>query len=175
MGIRIRLSTSVANVTESEVELSNGDHIKDALCIWTTGLIGPDLTRNLEIEKKQKGRICVDKTLRFKENCFAAGDVACFETGVICSRMSVQFSIEQGSLAAENAIAFLKGKSLSSYIPFDPGYMIPMANGNSCGEAFGFRIKGNLATFLHYLLSAYRSYGIVNRFQTLRGMLKLSK
>ena len=38
-----------------------------------------------------------------------------------------------------------------------------MANWRSCGEFFGGDVTGSLGTFLHYLISAYRARGLINK------------
>jgi NADH dehydrogenase len=169
MGIEIRLSTKVESVDGREVILSDGNHINGALCIWTAGLVGPDLTRNLDVEKLEKGRLKADQYLKISENCFSAGDTCCPVMNGNCTRMSVQNAIDQGKLAATNCVALIKNTILKKYNYFDPGFIVPMANGKSCGEVYSFRVKGKIATTLHYLLSIYRSYGLYNRIVILQG------
>jgi NADH dehydrogenase len=169
MGIEIRLSTKVESVDGREVILSDGNHINDALCIWTAGLVGPDITRNLNVEKLEKGRLKADQYLKISENCFTAGDTCCTIVNGSCTRMSVHNAIEQGQLTAANCVALIKNNAPKKFVYFDPGFVVPMANGRSCGEIYGIRVKGKSATILHYLLSMYRSYGFWNRMGILLG------
>ena len=172
MGVSVRLSTKVESLTEREIILSNGDSIECALCIWTTGLVAPSIMRTINVPKAAKGRIKVDETLKFSENCFAAGDSACFPQKTSCLRMSVQFSIDQGRTAAKNIIATIGGLPLTPFKPRDPGFIIPLANGKSCGEVFGIPVRGRVATLLHYLISTYRSPGVMNRIGVLKGAFR---
>ena len=172
MGVRIRLNVRAEDISDRTVILSSGERIEGALCIWTTGLIGPSLTRNLGLPSAKSGRITVDECLRFEECCFAAGDVACTPQGARCTRMSVQFAIDQGALAAKNVIASLQAQSLQRFVARDPGFIVPMANGFSCGEILGVKVRGRIPTILHYILGAYRSHGVVNRFGAAAGAFR---
>jgi NADH dehydrogenase len=172
MGIQVRLSSKIVDLNENDVVLSTGEQIKNALCIWTTGLEASTLARELDIEKAKNGRINVDPMLRFKENCFAAGDAACFKKNNKILRMSVQHALNQGRIAAENTIALISGCPLKKYVPYDPGYIIPLSEGRSCGEVFGLPVKGKIATALHYLINMYRSTGVYNKLGIAKGSIK---
>jgi NADH dehydrogenase len=172
LGVQIRLSTSVNDLSENEVILSNSEHLKKTLCIWTAGLEASSLSRNINADKVQKGRIVVNNYLFFRDNCLAAGDAACCKQNNECSRMSVQCSIDQGRIAAANAIADNRKVPLKKYIMWDPGFIIPMAEGKACGEIFGIPVKDRTAMLFHYLLSSYRATGVSNRFNIARATLK---
>ncbi len=171
LGVRILLSTKVNDISENEVMLSNREHFKKTLCIWAAGLEASTLSRKIDVEKVHKGRIIVDKYLFFNDNCLAAGDAACCKTSKECSRMSVQCSIDQGRLAASNAIASLRKIPLEKYSMWDPGFIIPLCNGKACGEIFGIPVKDRTALMFHYLLSTYRARGVSNRFNIVRSAL----
>lgn len=172
MGVQIRLLSKVIDINEKSVVLSNDEKIKNALCIWTTGLEASTLSKSINYPKQERGRIVVDPMLQFSENSFAAGDAACFKSGDNCLRMSVQYAITQGNTAAFNVIAKIQNQSLKQYTPFDPGFIVPLAQGKACGDVLGIKVKGKIAIFLHYLLSAYRSFGIYNRMGILLGLRK---
>jgi len=106
-----------------------------------------------------QGRVRVDPCLRWRENCFAAGDAGAYVRGAHPLRMSVQFAITQGEAAAGNIFRQIHGQPLRPYRPFDPGYIVPMANNHSCGLILGAPLTGRLPTLLHYALCAYRMPG----------------
>jgi NADH dehydrogenase len=99
----------------------------------------------------------VDATLAATERVFAVGDAARFLRNGTELRMSVQFALSEGRAAARNVWRAILGRPLRGFHPRDPGYVVPMANGRSCGEALGVPVTGHTATFLHYFMSAYRS------------------
>lgn len=172
LGVQVRMSTRIEEISDDEVNLSNGERFKRTGCIWTTGLESSSLSRTINVNKAKKGRIIVDKNLFFKENCLAAGDAACCMINNQCSRMSVQCSIDQGRTAAFNAIANMRKVPLKKYKLWDPGFIIPLSNGKACGEIFGISVKGSTALILHYLLSTYRASGMSNKFSIAHAALK---
>jgi NADH:ubiquinone reductase (H+-translocating) len=173
MGIEIMTGVQVAEIVDSAVKLSDGRTFENALLLWATGLRAAPLTRNWGVPTAEQKRIVVDRDLRFKPDCFAAGDVACVRWGKRCQRMSLQLALSEGDAAARNVIRLSRGESTTTYYGSDPGYIIPMANGRSCGEVFGVRLRGYPATALHYILNAYRSHGVVNRAQAFLALTKL--
>jgi len=172
MGIEIKLQSKIDTITDQAIVVSNGETIKNALCIWTTGLQASVAKAGWNVPLSQRGRIVVDTMLQFRDGCFAAGDSACFAKKDNCIRMSVQYSISQGACAAKNCIAQIRNEPMTPFKPLDPGFIVPLANGFSCGEVFGVRVKGRIATFLHYFMSAYRSHGILNRLGVIWGFLR---
>jgi NADH dehydrogenase len=167
MDIEVLTGLSVAGVSGRRIGLSGGQVFDDAVLIWTAGVETSDYIRDLNIEKSPQGRIKVDEYLRFNDSCFAAGDAAFFSYKNSHLRMAVQFSIAQGDCAGLNIIKTMQGKDLVKYRPVDFGYVIPMPNNRSCGILFGFKVKGALPVFLHYLMCIYRSLGLRNKLGVL--------
>ncbi|MCX5701712.1 MAG: hypothetical protein NTW64_01875 [Candidatus Omnitrophica bacterium] len=71
--------------------------------------------------------------------------------------------IFQGRCVAANIINSIKGCKLKKYTPIDFGYIIPMANNNSCGTVFGLNLKGFLPTALNFIMCIYRSRGLKDK------------
>jgi len=55
-------------------------------------------------------------------------------------------------LAANLINDYADSKSGAKYQPVGPGYIIPMANNHSCGNVFGFNLRGKLPTAMHFLM-----------------------
>jgi NADH:ubiquinone reductase (H+-translocating) len=172
MGIGVVLGARVTEVSQTMVRLSNGDEFSDALCLWTTGLGASSLTKAWDLPKGAHGRIAVDLTLRFNEICFAAGDAACVPEGGNCRRMAVQSAIQEGARAARNVLCLIRHKEPRAFHGHDSGFIIPMANGKSCGDLFGIRVKGRGATLLHYAISAWRLHGVKARARVMRAGIR---
>ena len=172
-GVEICLNTKVESIDGNHLKLSNGAAFDNALLIWTIGLKASPLTSALNVPKDQSGRIIVDSNLKFREHCFAIGDCASFKQRNTVLRMSVQASVDQGTFTAKNIIHQIKGNILEKYRPFDPGFIIPMPGNIACGEVFGCNVSGIVAICLHYLMSAYRSYGILNRLGIISAAFKM--
>lgn len=159
LGIDVRTGTTVESVDERRVSLSDGATFEDACLIWTAGMKMPALLRDWDVPRGSQGRIRVQSDLRFKPNVFAVGDAACFEHGDSCFRMAVQAAHDQGRHAARSILRLARGRAPLPFRLRDPGFIVPMANWRSCGNALGRRVEGVAATGLHYLLSSYRSFG----------------
>ncbi len=172
LNIRVLLNSAIIKVENDRFTLSNQDKLSNAVLIWTAGVKTPDFVQNLNVDKTPQGRLKVDEYLRIRDNCFAVGDSAYFAHDSGFLRMAVQFAITQGISVSRNIIRALQGRRLRKYQPSDLGYIIPMANNKSCGEVIGIRASGLLPTFLHYLVSVYRSYGLKNKFGLLTDLFK---
>jgi NADH dehydrogenase len=172
LNIHVLLNSAITKVENDRVTLSNQDRFNNAILIWTAGVKTPDFVQNLNVDKTPQGRLKVDEYLRIRDNCFAVGDSAYFTYNSSFLRMAVQFAIAQGIRASANIIRSIQGKNLRKYKPLDLGYIIPMANNKSCGRLLRINMQGLLPTFLHYVMSVYRSYGLKNKFGLLTDLLK---
>jgi NADH dehydrogenase len=168
MGIDVRLETTVENVDGGDVLLSDGERLTNAQLFWAAGVAPAEIAQSLP-GGHIAGRAATDKTLRAGEGIYAAGDAAGFtragEQQPI--RMSVQHAIGGGMQAAKNVLREIDGKTPEPFKPLDLGYIVPMANGRSCGKALGVPVFGAVATGLHYLMSGFRSQSATN----VRGVL----
>ena len=174
MRIETALETTVESYEKDTALLSDGRALKNSLLVWTAGQHAAWPAHEDGIRRTVNGRLVVDEYLLAAEGCFAAGDAAAFMVDGRPQRLAVQISIDQGVCAARNIIAQISGKSMKRYKPRDLGLVIPMANNRGCGIALGVNIKGRLPVWLHYLMSAFRSFGWHNRTQVLKSMLRNS-
>lgn len=172
-GIEIRSSTTVLTMENGQVYLSDGSNFSQAALIWAAGVCTPSFVRNLPLPMNRHGRLRVDPFLSVGDCIFAAGDTANFSENGEYLRMCVQFSLEQGWHAAGNILRRLNGKSLSPYRPFDPGWVVPLANRRGCGNFLRLPVFGRLPALLHYFMSVVRSKGFNNRLKLIRHLLDL--
>jgi len=171
LGVEVLTNTVLENFDGRDVVLSGGRNFAQALVIWVTGVRAAEFIQNLNVEKNPQGRIKVDASLCFRDNCFAVGDAALVAYKNIFLRMAVQFSIYQAIAAAGNILRSVKGGPLITYRPLDMGMIIPMANNHSCGIIMGIRAKGKLATLLHFMMCVYRSCGWRNKFGIVKDLV----
>jgi len=163
MGIEVLPKRSLERIEGDAAVLSCGTRYDHAGVVWVTGRETPRLIASLPVAKDRQGRLIVDEHLRVNERCFAAGDAAHVGHAGRPWRMGAQCALSQGGHAARSILRARAGRPLKRFNPLDPGYVIPMANGRSCGAAMGVNIYGWPPTVLHYLMSAYRSWGGRNR------------
>jgi len=172
LGVEILVNSVIESIKEHRVVVFRNRIFEKAMLIWVPGVRTADFIQKLAIGKNPQGRIIVDEYLRFKENCFCAGDSALFTKENNFLRMAIQFAIVEGDQAADNIIRLIKKFPLKKFIPLDLGYIIPMANNNSCGRVFGFNLKGFLPTLLHFTMCIYRSNGLRNKAGLIGDLIK---
>ena len=172
MGIEILVNSVIENIQKSRLKVSGNRIFEKAMLFWVPGVRTADFIQKLPVEKNPQGRIVVDEYLKFKEDCFCAGDTAFFTKKGGSLRMAVQFAIAEGDHAALNIIRRIKNLPLKKFIPRDLGYIIPMANNKSCGVVFGFNLKGVLPTLLHFIMCIYRLSGLKNKIGLVGNLTK---
>jgi NADH dehydrogenase len=172
IGIEVLADSVVENIQSDRVVVSGNRIFEKAMLIWVPGVRTADFIQKLAVEKNPQGRIVVDEYLRFKQDCFCAGDTAFFAKEKNPLRMAVQFAITEGIQAADNIIRSIKKLPLKKFRPRDLGFVIPMANNKSCGEVFGLNLKGFLPTLLHFVMCIYRSRGLRNKIGLISDLIK---
>ncbi len=172
LGIGITTEAQPGEIARGKVEV-NGEEIAPAICVWSAGTGAVDFVKNLPFEKDRKGRVIVDDCLHppGRDDIYVLGDCACFRREDKPLRMAIQFSLAQGACAAGNFRRRLAGFSPRPYRPRDLGYLVPLASGKAWGFALGRPVGGRLGSFLHYLMSVYRSRGRENRWGLLKDLL----
>ncbi|MBD3320094.1 MAG: FAD-binding protein [Chitinivibrionales bacterium] len=172
MGIEVHARARISGYESETVVLSDNSRINNAGLVWAAGMKASLGAQRLECMGNRQGRIAVHNDLRFKENCFAAGDAACIGPADACFRMALPVTVSGGAHAANNIVRMINGKPLVEFRPSDPGFVVPMANGRSYGEVYGVKVRGWGATLLHYLISAYRWYGTKSRIRIMSSPLR---
>ncbi len=162
LGINIENNNTVESFTDKCITLKNGRQISNAMLVWVAGVKTPDCVSRINTEPTAQGRLPVNEFLQFSENIYAAGDCAAFTGADGILRMSVQNALAEGTLAARNIVRQSANKKLARYKPFDPGYIVPLSSGRSCGKVMGFRFFGKIPSWLHYLVCATRSSNFTN-------------
>jgi len=152
LDIEVRENCRIADLAPRAVALSDGSRYEPAMAIWCAGVRAAGLTQRLPAAAGPRGRIPVSAALEADglPGLFAAGDAAAWMGPGGPLRLSVQAARMQGERAADNLVRRLRGRPLRAYRPRDPGFVLPMANGRSCGVAAGLRLRGCLPTAAHY-------------------------
>ncbi|MFP4473705.1 MAG: NAD(P)/FAD-dependent oxidoreductase [Candidatus Omnitrophota bacterium] len=169
--IPVTTGHTVSEYRKQAVTLDNGSQFSDSLLIWVAGVRTPDFIQDMDVDK-EKGRIVVGADLRMNDHIFAIGDCAAFKPHNQPLRMLALFAVEQGLCTAANIIRMIKGKPTKPYNPWDPGFVVPMANNRSCGTIYGRGFRGPLVTLSHYLMSAALSHGFSRKAGVMKHALK---
>jgi NADH dehydrogenase len=172
MGIATITGVRARAIDGGDLVLSDGRRIHDGLVAWSPGLAPVALVERLDVPKGRAGRIAVGPDLSFAPDAFAAGDAAAFTWRGAQLRPSFQFALSEGAHAAGNALRRLAGRAPLPFRPVDLGWVVPMANGRSCGRALGLNVFGPVPTLLHYFMCVVRSYGLGNRLGIVSAVLR---
>jgi NADH:ubiquinone reductase (H+-translocating) len=78
LGVEVRTSTMVKNISEGRVDLANGETLYAGNIIWAAGVSSTPLTKKLGVELDRAGRVKVnpDLSLPGHPEVFAIGDMA---------------------------------------------------------------------------------------------------
>jgi len=164
---------TLAEIAGERIVLSTGQVFAPAGLIWCAGVQPPEFVRLLPFPKSANGRVFVDRQLRIRDRLFAIGDSAAYQAGGRPLRMSVQFARTQGACAAINILRDFAPARPRNYRPRDPGFVLPLAGGNSCGVVFGLRLTGSLPTALHYIMCVLLTRGLAQRLKLCRALCRL--
>ena len=159
----------------SAVRLSDQSVLDRAMVVWSAGVLPSAPADALDVPRKAGRRLAVDATLRAQgcERLFVAGDAAGpMPPGhQLPLRQGVQFSLAGGRCAADNVLASLTNRIQREFDPADPGYVVPLAARAGVGHVLGLGVRGRLPAMLHYMMSAFRSWGWRNRGRLMRDLL----
>lgn len=171
-GIEVQLNNTVTDYINTSTKLQNGEIYRDSLLVWVSGVKVHSVFSDLNLNDPQRqGRLAVNEHLQLSERIYVAGDCAAFSHNGQVLRMSVQNALTQGACAAENIIRSARGKPLKPFKPFDPGYVLPIYSGSSCGKIMGVPLYGRIPLLLHYFMCTIKSCNWQNRFSVLKHCL----
>ena len=151
-GIEIREATTIAELDQGSALLSNGEKVATHTVVWTAGVTSLPLVTSLGLSVAA-GRLQVDADLRVpgQPHLFAAGDAAAVpdltRPGQICTP-TAQHATRQGSRAAENIVATLRGEPLRNYRHHDLGFLVDLGGRDAAANPLGFRMTGLPAKWL---------------------------
>ncbi|TAL89680.1 MAG: NAD(P)/FAD-dependent oxidoreductase [Candidimonas sp.] len=113
--VELKPGTSIKNLTDTAVELSDGEIIETPTVVWCGGMRANSLTEQFPVARDELGRLPVDACLRVQglPDIFATGDCArILIDGTRPSVMSCQHGRPMGRYAGHNVVADLLGQAL---------------------------------------------------------------
>ncbi len=122
-GVDVRLSTAVARIDGSAVELADGSTLPADVVIWASGVTARPEVADWGVPTGRGGRILVDSTLRVRglDGVYAAGDAALDPDHPL--PQLAQPAIQMGRHAAQQIIAEYEGRALEPFVYHDRGTM----------------------------------------------------
>jgi NADH:ubiquinone reductase (H+-translocating) len=161
-GIEIRTSTTIAQVTNREVRLSDGETIPTRTVVWTAGVRPRPVVARLGLPLAEGGRIEVDRTMRVvgHPNVWAIGDAAAVPDPARQGQISpptAQHAIRQGRRVARNVAAeFGAGGRVRPFKYRTLGVFVDLGRHQAVASTLGIRWRGFPAWFLA------RTYHVAN-------------
>ncbi len=128
-GVDVRVSSVVAEVTESGVRLSSGEFIGASIVVWAAGVaVNDSLADSLGAPRTSGGRlkVCPDLSLEGHPEIFVVGDSAAVPTGGNSPRPCPQLApvaIQSGAHAASQILRRMAGDATEPFTYHDKGIM----------------------------------------------------
>ncbi|MFI5004342.1 MAG: NAD(P)/FAD-dependent oxidoreductase [Solirubrobacterales bacterium] len=153
-GIEIRTGTTIAEVSERSVRLSDGEPIGARTVVWTAGVRPHPVVARLGLPLSEAGRIEVDRTMRVRgrRNVWAIGDAAAVPDPARRGEPSpptAQHAIRQGRRVARNVAAELgAGGRVRPFGYRTLGVFVDLGRHQAVASTVGIRWRGFPAWFL---------------------------
>jgi NADH:ubiquinone reductase (H+-translocating) len=148
-GVEVRLETSVSEVTETCVRLTDDSEIPTHTVAWCVGVQPDPLVEPLGLPTT-KGRLNVNEWLEVPgcEGVYAAGDMAAVpdltKPGEITTQ-TAQHAQRQGKVAGLNVAASLGHRTRRRYKHRDLGFVVDLGGGEAVADPLHVPVSGLLA------------------------------
>ena len=167
IGVDVKTSARVSEVTAEGVRLASGDVIPAALVVWAAGVKGPDFLKDLGgLETNRANQLVVTQTLQTTRdpNIFAIGDCAA------CPRPGFPDPVPPRAQAAHQEAAhlvrqtrrLLEGKPLQPFKYKDFGSLVSFGEYSTVGNLMGFLVGRNLFIEGYFARLMYRSLHLMH-------------
>jgi NADH dehydrogenase len=170
-GVELRLGTSVTEVDDDVVVLSDGERVPAAATIWAGGVRVRDDVGSWGLPQARGGRIVVDPDMRVRgrPEIFAVGDVGARPDGPL--PQLAQPAIQGGRHAAAQIAHLIAGEPTEPMVYKDKGMMATIGRSDAVVELpNGLKLKGPLAWLAWLGLHIVMLMGSRNRLATLANL-----
>lgn len=167
-GIDIRLKTSLKELTDRQVVLTDDTVVATYTVAWVTGVTGAPLLETIGLPL-ERGRLVVDSSLTVPghPDVFAGGDAAAVPDLAAPGQITpptAQHATRQGKTLARNVAASLGIGHAAPYKHRDMGLVVDLGPGFAVANPLGVHLSGRLAKVV---TRAYHTYAVprgVNRW-----------
>ena len=170
IGVEVRVSTHVAEVTASGVTLQNGEHLAAHTIVWAAGNAASPLGASLGVPLDRQGRVIVqeDCSIPGHPEVFVIGDQAHFATGEGKPLPGLSpVAMQQGRHVAKNIVALLRGGTTSRFAYRDKGIMATIGRHAAVAEMGSLRMSGFIAWLAWLFIHVIFLVGFRNRLSVL--------
>ncbi|MBM3944927.1 MAG: NAD(P)/FAD-dependent oxidoreductase [SAR202 cluster bacterium] len=169
MGVKVRLSTAVEEITADGVHLKGGEFVPAKTVVWTAGVRGhPDL-QAWGLPVARGGRIPVHPTLQLLEHddVYVVGDAAYLEQDGRPLPMVAPTATQQGAAAAGNIRRQIAGRAPEPFRYRDLGTLAVIGRNAAAAHVFGWNFSGFPAWLVWLVYHLYALIGFRNRLVVL--------
>ena len=150
-GVEFLLNTTVQQVSNQEVTLSDGTTLSTSLLVWTAGVTPNPLLNELDCDK-ERGRLITNEFLEVNgyPNVWALGDCAAVPdpaTGKPCPP-TAQHALRQGKIAAHNIVAAINGGQQRPFTFRTIGALAAIGRRTGVARIMGVNFSGFIAWWL---------------------------
>jgi NADH dehydrogenase len=178
LGVEVRTGARVTAVRRDGVQLAGGEFIPSELVVWSAGVRGPDVLKNLDgLETSSSGQLVVRPTLQTTrdDDIFAFGDCAYLvqdgETRPVPPR--AQAAHQQASYLFKQIPRRLAGQPVAPFRYRDFGSLVSLGEFSTIGSLMGFIAGKGLLVEGYFARLMYRSLYKMHE-TALHGLLKVA-
>ena len=167
-GVDIRLNTRIAEITDRQVLLADGETVPSDLTVWTAGVGASDAVEGWGLPQGKSGRILVGSDLRVQgqDRIFAVGDIAVNPDDP--APQLAQPAIQMGKHAGAQIVRLQRQAETVPFTYHDKGQMATIGRRSAVVQlAQGPRLRGTLAWLSWLALHLFYLLGGRNRVSTI--------
>jgi NADH:ubiquinone reductase (H+-translocating) len=167
-GVDIRLDTQIAEITEDQVVLADGEHLPSDLTVWAAGVGAAEAVASWGLPQGRSGRLAIGPDLRVQgqDRIFAVGDIAVNPDDA--APQLAQPAMQMGRHAAAQIVRLTQAQPTERFVYHDKGIMATIGRRSAVVElAQGLRLRGTLAWLAWLGLHLFYLLGGRNRVSTL--------
>ncbi len=167
--VEVRFGARVVEYDGEKVRLAGGEIIPARTLIWAAGVRAVGLADRLGLPQGPLGRVRVEPTLEVGRHpgVFAIGDVACLEAEGRPLPMMAPVAMQQGVVAARNALHRLRGEPLEAFVYRNPGQLATIGRNAAVAHVKGLSFKGFPAWVVWLVVHLLQLIGFRNRLVVL--------
>jgi NADH dehydrogenase len=159
--VNILTSTNITEVNKDHICINENECVETHTVIWAAGVEGSDITSEMDVEKKGRGRLVTNDKLQSvdHENVFVVGDNIFFipEGEERPVPQMVENAEHSSKLVANNLYAHMTGKEMAPYKPKFHGAMVCIGGRYGVAQVGTdkkqFAISGFLAMFIKHFIN----------------------
>lgn len=169
IGVRLRLTTAVAEVGPFHVRLKSGELLPTRTCVWCAGVKAARLLAATGLPVDPTGRVPVRPDLRPEghDNVFVVGDAAaCPHQGRALPPLG-QVAFQEGAHTADNLVRLLRGCPTRPFRYRDYGALVSVGEHYAAVDLAGVRLSGFFAWIVWRTLYLVKLVGFGNKLRVL--------